>query len=210
MNTRCAAVTGPKTHRATQHSPRRQRSLNNSLNAAAFERLLYWLDPDPESAGLKYESIRDGLIMMFRARHCDCAEDLADTTFERVTRKLAALTGFTGDPARYFFGVAKKVYLEYRHETIAKRKQVECSLLTNVNDQDMENLLLRLDDALSAIPQSDRDLILTYYTGTGRTKINHRQDLATQFGLGPNSLRLRVFRIRRVIKNYMLGFQAPQ
>ena len=210
MNTQCAAVTGPKTHRATQQSPRRQCSPNNSLNAAAFERLLYWLGPDPESAALKYESIRDGLIMMFRARHCDCAEDLADTTFERVTRKLAALTGFTGDPARYFFGVAKKVYLEYRHETIAKRKQVECSLLTNVNDQDMENLLLRLDDALSAIPQSDRDLILTYYTGTGRTKINHRQDLATQFGLGPNALRLRVFRIRRVIKNYMLGFQAPQ
>jgi DNA-directed RNA polymerase specialized sigma24 family protein len=145
---------------------------------------------------------------MFRARHCDCAEDLADTTFERVTRKLAALTGFTGDPARYFYGVAKKVYLEYQHETVAKRKRVECSLSTGRCDQVMENLLIQLDDALNAIPKSDRDLILTYYTGRGRTKINRRQDLAKQFGVGPNALRLRVFRIRRVIKNYMLGLTA--
>src|SRR5678809_1369390 len=84
-------------------------------NAAAFERFLCWLGPDPESAGRKYELIRGRLIMMFRARRCVFAEDLADTTFERVARKLADISNeFTGDPARYFYGVAKKVYLEYQ------------------------------------------------------------------------------------------------
>jgi len=59
---------------------------NNAINAAAFERFLCWLGPDPESAGRKYELIRGRLIMMFRARRCVFAEDLADTTFERVAR----------------------------------------------------------------------------------------------------------------------------
>ncbi|HKS08908.1 MAG TPA: hypothetical protein VJS13_05125 [Pyrinomonadaceae bacterium] len=177
--------------------------MKDPLNAASFERLLCWLGPDPETAGLKYESIRGRLIIMFRTRHCVCAEDLADATFERVAQKLAALDDFTGDPARYFYAVAKRVYLEYQHKNFAEHKRVECTS-TNCGNEDLENLLTQLDDALNAIPKSDRDLILTYYTGTGRNKINHRQALAIQCGVGPNALRLRVFRIKRLLKHYML------
>ena len=178
-------------------------------NAAAFERFLCWLGPDPESAGRKYELIRGRLIMMFRARRCVFAEDLADTTFERVARKLTDLTTeFTGDPARYFYGVAKKVFLEYQHELMTKRKRAGCLPPASTVDQELETMLKQLDDALSAIPKSDRDLILTYYTHTGRNKISHRRALAKQFGIGPNALRLRVFRIRREIRSYMLGASA--
>jgi len=179
---------------------------NSAINADAFERFLCWLGPDPESAGRKYELIRDRLIMMFRARRCVFAEDLADTTFERVARKMTDLTTeFTGDPARYFYGVAKKVFLEYQHELMAKRKRAGWLAPANAEDDDLENMLKQLDDALSAIPKSDRELILTYYTDSGRNKINHRRALAKQFGIGLNALRLRVFRIRREIKNYIVG-----
>jgi DNA-directed RNA polymerase specialized sigma24 family protein len=173
-------------------------------NAAAFERFLCWLGPDPESAGRKYELIRGRLIMMFKARRCVFAEDLADATFERVARKMTDLTELTGDPARYFYGVAKKVFLEYQHELMTKRKRAGCLSPASAEDQDLENMLKQLDDALSAIPTSDRKLILTYYTDSGRNKINHRRTLAKQFGIGLNALRLRVFRIRREIKNYLL------
>jgi DNA-directed RNA polymerase specialized sigma24 family protein len=178
---------------------------NGGANAAAFEQFLFWLGPDPESAGRKYELIRNRLIMMFRARRCVFAEDLADTTFERVARKLTDLTTeFTGDPARYFYGVAKKVYLEYQHEIITKRKRAGSIFATRTENEDLEPMLDQLDEALSKIPKSDRELILTYYTGSGRNKINQRRALANQFGIGPNALRLRVFRIRREIKNYIL------
>ena len=177
-------------------------------NAAAFERFLCWLGPDPESAGRKYELIRGRLIMMFRARRCVFAEDLADTTFERVARKLADISNeFTGDPARYFYGVAKKVYLEYQKEIMAKRKKAGCSLPQGDEDEDLERMLKQLDEALNALPKFDRELILTYYTGTGKNKIKQRQELAKQSGLGPNALRIRVFRIRREIKNQMSGLK---
>jgi DNA-directed RNA polymerase specialized sigma24 family protein len=177
-------------------------------NAAAFERFLCWLGPDPESAGRKYELIRGRLIMMFRARRCVFAEDLADTTFERVARKLADISNeFTGDPARYFYGVAKKVYLEYQKEIMAKRKKAGCSLPAGDEDEDLERMLKQLDEALNALPKFDRELVLTYYTGTGKNKIKQRQELAKQSGLGPNALRIRVFRIRREIKNQMSGLK---
>lgn len=177
---------------------------DGAANAAAFEKFLYWLGPDPESAGRKYELIRNRLIMMFRARRCVFAEDLADTTFERVARKLSVITSeFTGDPARYFYGVAKKVYLEYQHEIIARNTRSRTSFPEKSDDTELENMLEQLDKALDKLSKSDRELILTYYTGSGKTKINHRRDLAKQFGLGLNALRLRVFRIRREIENHM-------
>jgi DNA-directed RNA polymerase specialized sigma24 family protein len=142
--------------------------------------------------------------MMFKARRCVFAEDLADATFERVMRKLTDLTiEFTGDPARYFYGVAKKIYLEYQRKTTATHSGSQFSLLMNTVDPDLEKLLEKLDEALTVIPESDRELILSYYTGSGKSKINYRRALAEQFGLGPNALRLRVFRIRREIRTYM-------
>lgn len=188
----------------TEPSRRQQVGSDVHHKATAFDRFLYWLGPDPETAGRKYESIRSRLIMMFRARRCVCAEDLADATFERVVRKLHDLTTeFTGDPARYFYGVAKKIYLEHQREVIAAHRRSKFSLPTNTFDPDLENMLEQLDEALGMIPTFDRELILRYYSGNGKKKINHRRALAEQFGLAPNALRLRVFRIRREIKSYM-------
>lgn len=179
------------------------------LYATGFERFLYWLGPDPETAGRKYESIRSRLIRMFRARRCVFAEDLADATVERVVRKLTDLTTeLTGDPAHYLSGVAKKIYLEYLREAKADLSRSECSLPTKTENPDLENMLSQLDEALSAIPNPDRELILNYYTGSGRNKINHRRALAEQFGIGLNALRLRAFRIRREIKDYMSQSRA--
>jgi RNA polymerase sigma factor (sigma-70 family) len=175
-----------------------------STTPVTFERFLCWLGPDAESAARKYESIRNRLIVMFSARQCVFAEDLADATFERVTRKLADLTEYTGDPRRYFYGVAKKIYLEYQHERAAVRQRFESSPQTNSEDEYQEHLLKQLDDVLNILSSADRELILRYYTGEGKEKINERRLLGQQFGLGPNALRLRVFRIRREIRNRML------
>jgi len=208
MNTQCSAAVS-LTNSTAARPPQGKQMFDGRANAAAFERFLGWLGPDPETAGQKYEVIRGRLIMMFRARRCVFAEDLADATFERVARKLTQLTTeFTGDPARYFYGVAKKIYLEYQHEMTAVRYRSPLPTLSadqgDPDDQDLEQMLKQLDEALNKIPKSDRELILKYYTGTGRNKIDHRRALAEQLGMGLNALRLRVFRIRKEIRNHIL------
>jgi len=174
------------------------------LNPAAFEQFLCWLGPDAEAAGRKYESIRGRLIMMFRARRCVFAEDLADATIERVARKLTDLSiGFTGDPALYFYGVAKRIYLEYQRKIAIEHKRSASLGVVQNDNPDLEEMLDQLDEALSTISRSDRELILKYYSGDEKNKIN-RRTLAKQCGIGSNALRLRVFRIKKEIKNYMM------
>lgn len=178
---------------------------NGRLNAAIFERLLHWLGPDSHSAGRKYESIRTRLIAMFRARQCVFAEDLADDTFERVAQRLASITSqFTGDPARYFYGVAKKIYLEYVRQLKTTKLRTTRFEQATFNDPNSEHTFELLEKALNMIPNSDRELILTYYAWNGKRKIEHRRAIAKQLGIELNTLRLRVFRIRREIKKKML------
>src|SRR5438093_907291 len=79
-----------------------------------FDRLLRWLDPDPERAGLTYEKIRWRLVAILASRGCASAEELADETIDRVARKVVAIQAtYVGDPATYFLGVMNNVHHEY-------------------------------------------------------------------------------------------------
>src|SRR5215212_10225203 len=84
------------------------------LSQECFDALLGWLDSDREQAGIQYEAIRRRLIKIFTGRGCAEAEDLADETINRVASKLEEIKrDFRGERARYFYGVANKVQLEY-------------------------------------------------------------------------------------------------
>ena len=171
----------------------------STVDQGSFYELLRWLDPDPEIAGGKYELIRHKLMTMFRYRGCAFAEDLADETFDRVARKLPQIkTSYVGDKTSYFHGVAKKVCMEYLRSASRKR----LSAVPPVKD-DEEELLQRLDFALSQLDQEDRELILDYYRGDGRNKINHRKILAMRAGLHLGSLRTRTSRIRSQLREYL-------
>ena len=59
-----------------------------TLTAEAFAKLLACLDPDAETAGEKYEAIRQKLVKFFDWRGAHFPEDCADETLNRVTRKI--------------------------------------------------------------------------------------------------------------------------
>ena len=70
-------------------------------------------------------------------------------------------------------------------------------------NEDREALLQYLDNALGQLEQTDRELILDYYRGDGRNKIEYRKAMARRLGVGPNALRLRVYRIRAQLRNHL-------
>ncbi len=167
------------------------RAANWSLDQASFDQLLSWLDPDQEVAGNKYEVIRQKLIRLFTSKRCNFAEDLADETFDRVARKLSQIKQFyVGNPLNYFFGVAKKIYLEYIRSISVQRPP---SLPAAAEEK--EELFKSLESCISKLPHKDRELILSYYQGNGRGKIDHRKKLAEELGIPLGALRLRVHRL---------------
>jgi DNA-directed RNA polymerase specialized sigma24 family protein len=162
------------------------------LSQDDFDALLDWLDPDREQAGMKYEDIRKRLIKIFTARGCAEAEDLADETINRVISRLSEIKDeFKGDRARYFFGVANKVYMEYM-----RRKPPQAPPPQDTDSQQVELEYRCLEQCIASLSQENRNLLLKYYGAEGRSKVDQRKRLAEELGLVPNALRIRAYRIR--------------
>lgn len=164
------------------------------LTKEEFDGLLAWLDADAERAGEKYEVIRRGLIDMFIYRGCGAAEDLADETINRVARKLREIVEtYEGDPKRYFYGVAKRLYYEYRKE---KPPESRWQPPAPAISEELERRLACLDSCVERLTPDNRELILGYYQEQKRAKIDVRKKMGERLNLKPTALRVRVHRIR--------------
>jgi RNA polymerase sigma factor (sigma-70 family) len=176
---------------------------NFQVSHGDFESLLRWLDPDREKAGQKYEFIRARLIRIFYARQCPAAEELTDLTIERVTAKVKTLAaGYQGEPALYFYAVAKNVFLEYSRKP--KLEQLPDSVIKEKTDENLENYYDCLDKCLTKLPPDQHRLIIDYYQGDKQAKIERRKTLAELSNVSAETLRVRALRIRITIQKCVL------
>jgi RNA polymerase sigma factor (sigma-70 family) len=174
-----------------------------------FEELLAWLDPDDRGrAGEKYESIRRSLIKIFTWGGCVNAEEMADETVNRVSAKVEDLRPtYKGNPALYFYGVAKRLTKECWRSTWSHVPLDEASdIAAPAPDEDEDEETLRreaecLRRCLNNLPPGDRELILAYYMKDKQAKIDHRKELARRLGILSNALRVKAYRIRAVLED---------
>ncbi len=176
----------------------RNRALSRSsrgLTQESLDRLLQWLHPDREEAGRAYEQIRRKLIKIFTARGCDCPEELADETIDRVTGKVGEIVdGYRGDPSLYFYGVARNVFREY-----SRIKKLPAQSCPPDPADPIQPALDCLDGCMEGLLPKHRALLVEYYEEYGGARIEHRKVIARRHGLEMNALRIRVHRIRSVV-----------
>lgn len=167
----------------------------------AFEKLLRWLDPDRDKAGEKYEKIRVRLIKIF-ACHGGCeAEDLTDDTINVVAVRIDWLIeNYKGDPALYFYGVARNIWRENW-----KKKPPPDVPLPAPDPPEVEQVCGYLDDCLQELPPGDRDLALRYHQGDKQEKIQNRKKLAEELKISRNALRIRVSHIHSRLRECIEG-----
>lgn len=157
----------------------------------AFDKLLTWLDPDREKAAEKYQRIQLRLIRIFSAKGCSEAEDLADETFNVVTRKSDWLIqNYVGDPALYFYAVAKKIFLEQlKRKTLPEPPPAP-------DHSEIERQCTCLDECLERLTTPrERDIVLRYHQKEKKEKIRERKQLARELGISLNALRIRIWHI---------------
>ncbi|MDM7921418.1 MAG: hypothetical protein QUS14_03880 [Pyrinomonadaceae bacterium] len=160
-----------------------------------FKDLLRWLGPDKDAATDRYFSIRRGLVKMFEVRGCLDADELADETIDRVVKKASILVEtYQGEPAAYFYGVAKNVF----RESVRKPRGEELpdNIAAFDPDDGDEGRFKCLDKCLAELTKDDRGLIVGYYAFEPGEKIPARRSLASSLGVTMNHLRIRAFRIR--------------
>lgn len=174
-----------------------------------LDRLLAFLGCDLDTEGLlreevrrlrgaRYEEIRRRQIKLFAWRGCADPELLADRTFDRVAAKVGQ-PGFryVGNPAHYVASVGRHIYLESLHQPAEPP-----ALPVPEKSEQEERVLDCLDRCLEEVLNAeDRRMILEYYEGEKRDRIERREQIAQRHGLSLNGLRIHSFRLRRRLRN---------
>jgi DNA-directed RNA polymerase specialized sigma24 family protein len=175
----------------------------------AFRRFLNWLDEGVDSDGERYLEMHSRLALYFERKNCISSDLLADETLTRVAQKLEEKGAITDlSPAHYCYITAKFVFLEYLRraehgqadlDEFERSGRLRSGLRApSGGDAALEDkeTLDCLELCLNTLESSDRELILEYYQGEQRERIERRSQLAKRLGISLNALSIRACRIR--------------
>ncbi len=177
-----------------------------SLGPEAFANLLKWIDDGTDSGGERYLEMRRRLVLFFDRKNCLNADELADETLNRVARRLEEEGLIVSEsPSKYCYIVAKFVFLE----SLRVKESVPIDDYLRIEGGDdrsgardseekerREVLLECLERCTGELDPQNRDVILRYYFGEERVKIDNRRSLAFELGISMNALTIRACRIR--------------
>lgn len=177
---------------------------NRTITQDKFDALLAWLNPDRAKAGAKYEEIRRNLVGIFVWRGLSDAEGLADEAIDRVTRRVSELSGsYVGDPALYFYSVAKRLILEEQRRLKIYHPLEDLGALPGPEPGGAEGSELEyecLKKCMQRLSPENRELVVSYYLKEKHAKINHRRELAARLGIEVSALRVRMYRLRSALQ----------
>jgi DNA-directed RNA polymerase specialized sigma24 family protein len=170
------------------------------LSQSAFQKLLTWLDENSESGGQRYVVIRRRLVQYFDRKNCSSPHELADETLNRVARRLEEEGEIIGNtPSQFCFNTARYIFLESLrrkehneplHEDLANSAQFQ-------EEGEWEQLRSNcLEKCLQTLDPEERIVILGYYQGERRVRIENRKLIAAKLGVSMNALTIRASRIR--------------
>jgi tRNA G10 N-methylase Trm11 len=176
------------------------------LSREEFAALLNWFSTDSDQAGEEYEAIRQGLVRFFGFRGCFDPQSLADETINRVAIRLEKLE-ISQDIRKIsiFYGFALNVFREYiRFETTCRvelRNDFSSDLNGNTERDEDEDLKFKcLTECLDTLEESDRNLIIDYFSREKFDKIEFRRQLAESRGITATNLHVKIHRIKRRLR----------
>jgi DNA-directed RNA polymerase specialized sigma24 family protein len=181
------------------------------LTPGAFRRLLNWLDGGADSGGQNYLEMRRRLVAYFDRRNCPVPDELADETLNRVARRLDEEGVIEADaPAKFCYITARFVLMEHRRraqksnallEEVRRQPRGETVAAPEADDEkEKEEMLNCLEQCVGKLEPASREIIIRYYVGKERVKIENRRALAEELGITSNALSIRACRIREKLE----------
>ena len=173
-----------------------------SLDRVALNKLLSCFSANTDEAAIQYETARRKVVRYFEWRNVVQAEDCADETMDRVARRI--VEGQKIDKLMaYIFGVARLIFQEVRKEEkidVELDKAPPAYLTVKPPEPvDPDVRLICFDRCLEELGD-EKTLLLAYYEGEGREKIDNRLELARKLKIPLNALRIRVHRLKRTLE----------
>ena len=174
---------------------------DSPVPSESFEEILAWLNPDREVAATMYVQLRHDLAKIFTFRGCADPEGLTDEVFDRVSKKVEEVRPtYVGDPRIYFRAVANNLVKEdlkkAKTQISFEESELPEPITTERDEDDTEDIEECLSSCLQKLSAENRKLIVEYFAKEKQAKIDHRSELAKQFGISVENLRVKVYRIR--------------
>jgi hypothetical protein len=170
----------------------------SNISPEDFARFLEYLSPDMDEAGRRYIRLHNKLVGFFSLRGVSDPANAADQTVERASLKLSEGANVPVLEA-YCMGIARNVARECR-----RREQKEHSTfphfiesLANNSDEEVERIQRILKPCFEQLAQEDQKLLHAYCQELrGRSRAEHRRQLAETLKTTMLALRIRVTRLR--------------
>ena len=189
------------------HQPGANRETANPLSAEAFRRFLSWLDNSIRSEGGSYNEMRGRLVAYFDRKNCRDPDELADETLNRVARRLEEEGQInTEAPAKYCYTIARYVFLEYlrtrENRNVPLDDVIAGKIVVAADPEDAEEkeikekMLNCLEKCVEKLEPANREIIIRYYYGIEKVKIENRKSIAASLNISMNALSIRAYRVR--------------
>ena len=177
---------------------------DSAIPPESFDEILAWLGADRDVAGERYVQLRHDLAKFFTWRQCADPDGMTDEVFDRVAKKVHEVRPiYKGDPRLYFRAVANNLIKENfkKVKTQVPLDDVDPPAPPTVGiTEETIDIEDCLQSCLQKLDSEKRKVILAYYAKEKQEKIDHRHELAQQFGISIEALRVRAFRIRASIE----------
>ncbi len=180
---------------------------NWEITSSAFQRLLDWLDEGANSEGQNYLEMRRRLVAYFDRKNSLSPDELADETLNRVSRRLAEEGNIESEsPAKYCYITARFVFMESLRgkgknsvsldDVLQKQPGNDFAAEETDEKEVKEQRLNCLEQCAGKLETGNREIIIRYYFGEERVKIENRRALAESLKITVNALSIRACRIR--------------
>jgi DNA-directed RNA polymerase specialized sigma24 family protein len=183
--------------------------VGNVLTQSGFDKLLATLDADREQAAAKYESLRIRLVKLFEWRNCETPEELTDTVFDRLIKKIAAgeqiqnINAYSASVAQYVFKEdcrSNERLLQPLEDNSGTENLIAVGGLAETDETDNARLDC-LEKCLAEFTDENQSLVTAYYDTDERTMIATRKRLADSLAISLNTLRIRVCRLKAKLED---------
>lgn len=172
------------------------------VNAEPFTALLAFLSEDPNAASDHYLRLHNKLAGYFRLKGMSDPIRDADDTLDRAGKKI--LEGVpVPDIDRFCIGIARNVALERSRKQRREESVFHHFFDHSQNDNTLIDRIANLmKPCFEKLDSEDRDLLNSYCAiPPGKSRAEHRRNLAERLKSTIAALRIRVTRLRRELED---------
>lgn len=160
-----------------------------------FDKLLLWFHPDRNTAADLQAKTQTRLIQIFTSRSCPDADELCYEVINRVAVRIDTVREKFPNAAHCCHSFIENVYREWLRDQKLKNNAREPPKPRPAEVLEREDRCLTR--CLKILDEPDRDLIVRYFAGEGRARIEAREKLAQERGMTLNGLRIKAHRLRK-------------